>query len=192
MSKNSLIIKTNSRPKSRIAIELEIPSSRCKDGVDEALKTISRSAKIPGFRVGKIPKQVLIQRIRITQLYASALEKIIDKAWNEALQKESIEPLCEPELINGFEKLLESFNPDKDLKLVLETDIAPELKLKKTKGLKVEVNKSDFDPKSVDEALEKSRHQMANIIPVENRPARLGDIAVVSFNGIYKKSKEKI
>ena len=192
MSKNSLIVKTNSRPKSRIAIELEIPSSRCKDGVDEALKTISRSAKIPGFRVGKIPKQVLIQRIGITQLYASALEKIIDKAWNEALQKESIEPLCEPELINGFEKLLESFNPDKDLKLVLETDIAPELKLKKTKGLKVEVNKSDFDPKSVDEALEKSRHQMANIIPVENRPARLGDIAVVSFNGIYKKSKEKI
>ena len=192
MSKNSLIIKTKSLPKSRIAIELEIPSSSCKECLEDSLKTISRSAKIPGFRVGKIPKQVLIQRIGITQLYASALEKLIDKSWNEALELKSIEPLCEPELVDGFENLVKKFNPESNLKLILETDVAPALKLKQTKSLKVEFNKSKFDPKSVDEALEKTRHQMANIVPVDSRPAQMGDIAVVSFNGIYKKSKEAI
>ncbi len=192
MSKDSLKIKTKSLPKSRISIELEIPSSSCKENFDESLKSISRSAKIPGFRVGKIPKQVLIQRIGITQLYASALEKIIDKAWNEALKVKSIEPLCEPDLVDGFDSLLKNFNPESNLKLVLETDVPPTLKLKQTKGIKVLLKQSKFNPKSVDEALEKSRNQMANIVPVENRPAQMGDIAVIGFNGIYKDSKEPI
>jgi trigger factor len=192
MIKEALIVKTTALPQSRVALELEIPSNTCKSCVNETINSISRSAKIPGFRLGKIPKQVLIQRIGITQLHASALEKIIDKSWNEALTMESIEPLSEPELVDGFESLLKNFSPEKPLKIILQTDVAPELKLKKSKGLSVEITKSKFDPKSIDEALEKSRNQLANIIPVNNRPAKLGDIAVVSFTGIYKDSKKEI
>ena len=192
MIKEALIVKTTALPQSRIALELEIPSNTCKSCVNETINSISRSAKIPGFRLGKIPKQVLIQRIGITQLHASALEKIIDKSWNEALKMESIEPLSEPELVDGFESLLKNFSPEKPLKITLQTDVAPLLKLKKSKGLSVEIQKNKFDPKSVDEALEKSRNQLANIVPVNNRPAKLGDIAVVSFKGIYKDSKKEI
>ena len=192
MNKEALIVKTTSLPQSRIALEIEIPSETCKSCFNETLNSISKSAKIPGFRLGKIPKQVLIQRIGINQLNASALEKVIDKSWNEALKKKSIEPLSEPELVDGFEALLKKFNPEKPLKVTLQTDVAPELKLKKSKGFTVEISKSKFDPKSVDEALEKSRNQFANIVPVNNRPAKLGDIAVVSFKGIYKDSKKEI
>tara|TARA_Y100000589_G_scaffold187460_1_gene177471 strand:- start:726 stop:2150 length:1425 start_codon:yes stop_codon:yes gene_type:complete len=192
MTKESLIIKTKPLPQSRIAIELEIPASSCKSHLDETISKISKTATIPGFRSGKIPKQILIQRIGITQLYASALEKIIEKSWNEALKIKSIEPLCEPELPEGFESLLKKFDPSKNLKFTLETDIAPELKLKKTKGLKVSIPQNKFNPKSIDEELEKSRKQLANIVPVIGRKAKLGDIAVISFEGIYKDSKEKI
>ena len=192
MKKEALIVKTKSLPQSRISLEIEIPSERCKSCINETINSISRSAKIPGFRIGKIPKQVLIQRIGISQLHASALEKIIDKSWNEALKMESIEPLSEPELVNGFESLLENFSPEKNLKVILQTDVAPTLKLKKSKGIKVEVSKNKFDPKSIDEALEKSRNQFANIVPVKNRAAKLGDIAVVSFKGIYKDTKNEI
>ncbi len=192
MSKPALIVKTSPLPKSRIAIELEIPSVTCKSTVDETIKTISRSAKLPGFRAGKIPTPVLIQRIGLTQIHASALEKLIDKSWKEALKTESIEPLCEPELVDGFDSLLESFSPDKNLKITLHTDIAPTVKLKKTKGLEVIIEKNKFDTKSIDEALEKSRRQLANIVPVNDRPANIGDIAVISFKGIYKESKKEI
>ena len=192
MIKEALIVKTTALPQSRIAIELEIPSNTCQSCVNETINSISRSAKIPGFRLGKIPKQLLIQRIGINQLHASALEKIIDKSWNEALKMKSIEPLSEPELVDGFESLLKKFSPEKNLKLVLQTDVAPELKLKKSKGLSIEIKKNKFDPKSVDKELEKSRNQLANIIPVNNRPAQLGDIAVISFKGIYEDSKKEI
>jgi len=192
MAKEALIVKTSPLPQSRISFEIEIPSETCKTCVNETINAISRTAKIPGFRLGKIPKQVLIQRIGITQLHASALEKIIDKSWQEALKIKSIEPLSEPELVDGFESLLEKFSPEKSLKVTLQTDVAPELKLKKSKGLKVEITKTKFDPKSVDEALEKSRSQYANIVPVTNRSAKLGDIAVVSFKGTYKDSGKEI
>jgi len=192
MANESLIIKTSTLPKSRIAIELEIPASRCKSCIEETINTLSRSAKLPGFRAGKIPKQVLIQRIGLSQIHASALEKIIDKAWNEALKQESIEPLSEPALEDGFESLLEKFNPENNLKVTLQTDIAPELKLKKVKGISVEIKENTFDPKSIDDALEQSRKQLANIIPVKNRPAKIGDIAVISFEGKYKDTQEKI
>ena len=192
MKEQSLKVKTNLLPQSKIAIELDIPSTLCKSIVEDTIKTISRSIKLPGFRSGKIPKQVLIQRIGLPQLYASALEKIMDKCWKEALQIESIEPLCEPELEDGFESLLARFNPEENLKLILKTDIEPKLKLKSLEGLKVEIQKNKFDPKSIDEELEKSRRQLANIIPVVDRPAQMGDIAVISFNGIYKNSKESI
>ena len=192
MKEQSLKVKTNLLPQSRIAIELDIPSTLCKSIVEDTIKTISRSIKLPGFRSGKIPKQVLIQRIGLPQLYASALEKIMDKCWKEALQIESIEPLCEPELEDGFESLLARFNPEENLKLILKTDIEPKLKLKSLEGLKVEIQKNKFDPKSIDEELEKSRNQLANIIPVADRPAQMGDIAVISFNGIYKNSKKSI
>jgi len=192
MKEQSLKVKTSSLPQSRISIELDIPSSACKSIFDDTIKTISRSVKLPGFRTGKIPKQVLIQRIGLSQLYASALEKIIDKYWKEALKIESITPLCEPELEDGFESLLARFNPEENLKLILKTDVEPKLKLKNTKGLKVEIQKNKFDPKSIDEELEKSRNQLANIIPVVDRPAQIGDIAVISFNGIYKNSKKSI
>ncbi len=178
MKKEALIVKTTSLPQSRIALELEIPSETCKTCINETINSISRSAKIPGFRLGKIPKQVLIQRIGIAQLHASALEKIIDKSWNEALKIKSIEPLSEPELVDGFESLLKKFSPEKSLKVTLHTE--------------VEISKNKFDPKSIDEALEKSRNQFATIIPVNNRPAKLGDIAVISFKGKYKDSQKEI
>ena len=114
MAKEALIVKTTPLPQSRISFELEIPSETCKTCVNETISTISRSAKIP-FRLGKIPKQVLIQRIGITQLHASALEKIIDKSWQEALKIKSIEPLSEPELVDGFESLLAKFSPENHL-----------------------------------------------------------------------------
>ena len=107
-------------------------------------------------------------------MHASALEKIIDKSWQEALKIKSIEPLSEPELVDEFESLLAKFSPEKSLKVTLQTDVAPELKLKKSKGLRVEISKTKFDPNSIDEALEKSRNQFANIIPVTNRGAKLG------------------
>ncbi|KGG14568.1 MULTISPECIES: trigger factor [unclassified Prochlorococcus] len=185
MSIPQLKIKTKSLPKSRLAIEFEVPAQQCNASFEDAISTLCKSANLPGFRKGKVPKAVILQQIGSKRIQASALEKLLEKVWKEALKDQTIEPLCEPELTGGFESLLETFNPDKSLKLTLETDITPTPKLKASKGLTAEAESISFDKSKVDELIEQSRKQLATIIPVENRPASQGDIAVVSFSGTF-------
>ena len=192
MSAAKLKVKTSSKPNSRIAVEVEVPADRCKNSYDEALNKLSRSISIPGFRKGKVPKAVVIQQLGVKRIQASALESLLQKIWTETLDQEGIEPLCEPELEDGFETLLENFNPEKILTLKLETDIAPIPTLKKSSGLTAEVETSDFDPKKVDELIEQSRLQLATKVPVSNRAAKKGDIALVSFKGNFSDNGSEI
>ncbi len=185
MSAAKLKVKTCSKPNSRIAVEVEVPADRCKNSYDEALNKLSRSISIPGFRKGKVPKAVVIQQLGIKRIQASALESLLQKVWTEALDQEGIEPLCEPELQDGFEAMLENFNPEKILTLKLETDIAPTPTLKKSSGLTAEVEPLNFDPKKVDELIEQSRIQLATKVPVSDRAAKKGDLALLSFKGKF-------
>ncbi len=186
MSTSQLQIKTKSLPNSRIAIEFEVPSEQCKTSFDEALLTLCKSANLPGFRKGKVPKAVILQQVGTKRIQASALEKLLEKIWKEALKEKSIEALSDPELTGGFDTLLENFNPDKTLSITLETDVIPTPKLKTTKGLTAEVEVIKFDEGKVDELIEQSRKQLATVIPVEHRPAEQGDIAVLDFKGTYE------
>ncbi len=185
MSAAKLKVKTSSKPNSRICVEVEVPADRCKNSYDEALNKLSRSISIPGFRKGKVPKTVVIQQLGVKRIQASALESLLQKVWTETLDQEGIEPLSEPELQDGFETILENFNPEKILTLKLETDIAPIPILKKSKGLTAEVETLIFDPKKVDELIEQSRVQLATKIPVSDRAAKKGDFALVSFKGNF-------
>merc|ERR1712159_810381 len=185
MSSAKLNVKISSIPSSRIAVEVEVPADRCKNSYQEALNKLSRSISIPGFRKGKVPRAVVLQQIGVKRIQASALESLIQSIWKETLDQEGIEPLCEPELSDGFENILENFNPERILKLKLETDIAPTPTLKKSSGLTAEVETVIFDPKKVDELIEQSRAQLATKVPVSDRAAKKGDIALVSFKGSF-------
>ena len=192
MSAAKLKVTTSSKPNSRIAVEVEVPADRCKNSYDEALSKLSRSISIPGFRKGKVPKAVVIQQLGVKRIQASALESLLQKVWTETLDQEGIEPLCEPELEDGFETILENFNPEKILILKLETDITPIPTLKKSSGLTAEVENLIFDPKKVDELIEQSRAQLATKVPVSNRAAKKGDIALVSFKGNFSDDGSEI
>ncbi|WP_413389372.1 trigger factor [Prochlorococcus marinus] len=192
MSAAKLKVTTSSKPNSRIAVEVEVPADRCKNSYDEALSKLSRSISIPGFRKGKVPRAVVIQQLGVKRIQASALESLLQKVWTETLDQEGIEPLCEPELEDGFETILENFNPEKILILKLETDITPIPTLKKSSGLTAEVENLIFDPKKVDELIEQSRAQLATKIPVSDRAAKKGDIAIVSFKGNFSDDGSEI
>ncbi len=192
MSAAKLKVKTSSKPNSRIAVEVEVPADRCKNSYNEALNKLSRSISIPGFRKGKIPKAVVLQQLGVKRIQASALESLLQKVWTEALDQEGIEPLCEPELKDGFETILENFNPEKILLLKLETDIAPTPTLKQSSGLTAEVETLIFDPQKVDELIEQSRSQLATKVPVSDRAAKKGDLALVSFKGKFSDNGDDI
>ena len=185
MSAASLKVKTTARPGSRLAVEVAVPAERCKESYEAAVSRLSRTINLPGFRKGKVPRAVLLQQIGPLRIRATALESMVDGIWREAIEQEKIEALGQPDLTDGFEKLLDAFDPSKELTVTLETDVAPVPKLKSTKGLKAEAESVSFDASKVDEMIEQSRRQMATLVPVENRAAATGDVAVVGFAGTY-------
>jgi trigger factor len=189
---SALKVKTTPRPGSRLALEVEIPGGRSQASYEAAVTKLSRSVRLPGFRQGKIPRPVLLQQLGPLRIRATALEDLVDSVWRDALKQEQIAALSNPELSEGFDVLLARFSPGEELTLTLELDIQPTPILNTTKGLVAEAEPIHFDPARVDELIEQSRRQLAAMVPVEDRPAASGDLAVVSFSGSYKDSGEPI
>ena len=188
----SLQVTASPRPGSRVALEVAIPGSRSQASYDAALEKLSRTVKLPGFRKGRVPRPVLLQQIGPLRIRATALEDLVEGACRDALEIEKVAALGRPELSEGFEVVLERFQPGSDLTITVELDVEPSPSLKKTKGLKAEAETIVYDPARVDELLDQSRKQLATLVPVDDRPAASGDVAVLSFSGVYVDTKEAI
>ena len=123
MTKSGLKVKVNELPDNRISIELEVPAARCKSNYDAALTRLGSTIRLPGFRPGKIPKQVILQQIGIARIKAAALEKLIDMTWKEAIVQESIEPISEAQLKEELQTLVDRFSPDQSVTFTLEAEV---------------------------------------------------------------------
>jgi trigger factor len=181
----TLRVSTSPRPGSRLAVEVAVPGGRSQQSYDAALEKLSRSVKLPGFRKGRVPRPVLLQQVGTLRIRATALEELVDAVVREAMQQEAIEAIGQPELSEAFERVLERFTPGEELTITLEMDVEPTPTLRSTRGLKGEAEPVAFDPARVDELIEQSRRQLATLVPVEDRPAALGDVAQIAFRGIY-------
>ena len=190
--KADLKVSTSPRPGSRVAVEIAVPAGRTQTSHDQALDKLSRSIKLPGFRKGKVPRAVLVQQLGPLRIRATALEELVDSVFRDALRQAEITAIGQPAVDGGFEALLERFEPGQELTFTLELDVQPSPSLKSTKGLKAEAETVAFDPARVDELLEQSRRQLAALVPVENRAAASGDVAVISFEGTYVDNGEAI
>ncbi|CAK6701963.1 trigger factor [Synechococcus sp. CCY9201] len=188
----ALTVSTSPRPGSRIAVEVAVPAARCQASYDTALEKLSRTVKLPGFRKGKVPRPVLLQQIGPVRIRATALEELVEAIVQEAIRQEAIDAIGRPELSEGFEELLERFSPGSELTLTLVMDVEPSPSLKATRGLKAEAETVPFDPARVDELIEEQRKRLATLVPVEDRPAAAGDVAVLSFEGVYADTEEAI
>ena len=188
----ALKVKTSSLPGSRLALEVGVPAGRCKASYEAAVDRLSRSVRLPGFRKGRVPKPVLLQQIGPLRVKASALEDLVDSVLRDAIEQEKVAVLGQPSLSSNFEELLEKFDPAKELVVTLEMDVAPTPTLKSTKGLSAEAESVAYDPARVDELLDQSRRQLATLVPVSDRAAAMGDVAVVSFSGVFGDDKSAI
>ena len=124
MSKETFNMQVNELPDSRIAVDINVPSMRCKSSYNNSIKSLGNSIKLPGFRQGKVPKAVIIQQVGIDRIKAVALENLINKAWEEAIKEKLIEPISEGELKEELQSLVDRFNPEEDLTFTLESKVA--------------------------------------------------------------------
>jgi trigger factor len=180
-----LRVTTNPLPASRVALEVEIPASLSLASYEAAIEQLGRSVRLPGFRKGRVPRVVLLQQLGPLRVRATALENLVDRVCRDALAQEEVAAIGRPELSEGFDVVLERYDPGSDLTITLELDVEPQPSLRATKGLTAEAEAVSHDPGRVEELIEQTRRQLATLVPVEGRAAREGDVAVVAFSGTF-------
>ncbi len=171
-------------PASQIGLQIEITPEMSKQAYEQVVQEYLRSANIPGFRKGKVPRQVLVQRIGALRLKAAALEELIDDSLKKALEQEEIKALGNFPLRTSFEDLITQYEPGTPLKFSASVDVQPEVKVNQYTKLQVQAEEVKPDPERVDRVIEQYREQVATLVPVEGRPAQIKDITVVDYKGV--------
>lgn len=170
-------------PASQIGLEIEIAPEKTKQTYEKVIQNYAREVNISGFRKGKVPRQILLQRLGKTRLAAAALEELIQDGIGEAVKQENIEAIGQPELRSSFEELINNYEPGKPLTFSAAVDVPPQINLGEYSGLQFKAEEVKYDNEQVDKVLENERQQMATLIPVEGRPAQLGDTSILDFKG---------
>jgi trigger factor len=175
--------------KSQIGLEIEITPEITKQKYEQVIRNLSGTVNIPGFRKGKVPRQILLQRLGVTRIKAAALEELIPDGIEEAVKQEAISAIGQPRLRSSFEELINIYEPGQPLTVLVAVDVEPEINLFQYTGLAAKAEEIKYDPTRVDDVLDKERQELATLIPVEGRAAQIGDIAVVDFKGVITKGE---
>jgi len=170
-------------PDSQVGLHIEIPAEMSKKTYEKVLQKLIKTANIPGFRRGKIPRQVFLQRFGTAQIKAAALEELVQNAVEQAIKQESIDAIGNYQLTTGFEELITQYNPGDPLTFQASVDVPPRVTLTQYTDLSVQAEEIKYDDARVDELLEQYRLNLATLVPIEDRPAAMGDVAVVDFEG---------
>jgi trigger factor len=168
---------------SRIGLKIEVTGDQTTKYYEQSIKKLTTSASIPGFRKGKIPRQVILQRMGQSQIKAMALEALLEPSINEAIKQAEVPAIGNYQITSNFDDLLLSYIPGQNFIFNATVDVPPVVSLGTYTGLAVKAEEIVYDPTQVADFIDQQRREKATIIPVVGRAAKLDDIAVVDYNG---------
>lgn len=158
-------------------LTFEIQPDKIKEGLDIAFNKVKKSLNVPGFRKGRVPRQIFNKMYGEEALYQDALNALLPEAYASAVSESKIKPVSQPE-IN-----VESMEKDSAWVLSAKVTVEPEVELGEYKGLEVMKHSTDVSDKEVADELERRRQQQAELVLKEDEPAAEGDTVVIDFEG---------
>ncbi len=152
-----------------------LPKERVQEEVQNRLKSIAKTAKVDGFRPGKVPMRVIQQRYG-QQVRIEVIDELIGSSFYEAVEQEKVRPAGQPHIdLNSDLKDLEA-----DLSFTASFEVYPEFTELVWENLAIEKTVSDIQESDVDGMIEKLRQQRRTWKDV-SRPIAKGDRAIINF-----------
>jgi trigger factor len=172
------------RPNSQIGLNIEVDEASTKLVYDKMVQKLMRTARIPGFRPGKAPRPIVLQYLGKEYVKSEALKEVIQRNLEQAQSQVKVPAIGEYELTDRFDALYSQFEPGKSLTFQAAVDVEPEVTLREGYDkLTIQYAEVPYDSTRVDTTLEDYRKRKATSIPAADRPAQLGDIAIMDFSG---------
>ena len=172
-------VKTNTTelPDSRVRVEVEVPTEALERELKTAASQLGREMRVPGFRSGKVPAEVVLQQVGREAVMDEAVRRGLPGWYEEALADAGIQTVGDPQV--DLSDLPEKGAP---LAFTIEVGVVPPAQLGDYKGVEVGRREPKVDDQEVEAELERIRESLASLETVE-RPAGDGDFVVMDYVG---------
>ena len=160
------------------AFMLTIPAEDIDARVDQEVKRISPPVRMPGFRPGKVPPN-LIRKMHGEAIQQDALNNAVQAGVQQLLQEQKLRPAMQPQV-----SLKEDYQPGQDAEVSVSLEALPEIPAANIEGLKLERLTVESDESAVDEQLQRLAGSNKNWTDAKKgHAAAIGDLVVMDFAG---------
>jgi trigger factor len=168
-------------PGSRVEVQVEVPADDVGKGVGRAARALAREMRLPGFRKGKAPPSLVIQRLGFGPVLEEAIRDSLPEWYERALLGSGVIPVGDPnvEIVKA---------PDAEgepLSFKFEIGVRPKARLGEYKGLEVGKAEPEVPEDIVEREIERLRESFARLDPVE-RASASGDALLIDFEGMLE------
>jgi trigger factor len=174
---SAVTTKTTELDNSRVRVDVEVPAEALERELKSAAAELGREMRVPGFRQGKVPPEVVLRQVGREAVMDEALRRGLPSWYEEAVADAGITTVGDPQL--DLSDLPERGSP---LAFTIEVGVVPPARLGDYRDLEVGRREPSVDPQEVQAELERLRESLASLETVD-RPAGRGDFVVVDFAG---------
>ena len=163
--------------KNMAKLTIEVSPEELEGALQRAYLKNRKQITIPGFRKGKVPRQIIEKMYGPSFFYEDAVNELIPAAYEKAVDE------CELELVSRPEVSIVQIEKGKPFIFTAEVAVKPEVELGQYKGIEVEKQDTTATDEEVDKEIDKERESNSRSITVEDRPVQDGDMTVIDFEG---------
>jgi len=162
-------------PDSRVRLQVQVPPKELEGRLEHKAHQLGRELKLPGFRKGKVPAPLVIQRIGREAVLEGAVRDTLSSWYSDAIETSGIVPVGDPQVALG------ELPPEGEaLEFSIEIGVLPKAKLGQYEGLEVPRREPAVGADMIQEEIDAVRERLARLQTVE-RPAAEGDYVVVDY-----------
>jgi trigger factor len=162
---------------SRVRVEVGVEPDAVERGLERAAAALGKEMRVPGFRKGKVPPQLVVQRVGRDAVLEQALRDSLPEWYERALLDAGITPVGDPKL--SVSSLPEA---GKELEFSIEVGVRPRAEVGEYRGLEVGRADAEVPDEAVQAELDRLREGFASLNPVD-RPATPGDLVLIDYSG---------
>lgn len=167
-------VEVENLPNCIASLHIELPPDFVTKEWNEVVKGFRQVARIPGFRPGKAPQNVVEAKFR-KEIQEELTKKLVSETTREAIREKGLKVLSISE-VDAVE-----FTPERSMRFTATLITSPEFELPEYKGISVKVPPSEITEQELDQSLQKLRERHATFSDVEGRPLEMDDFAVIDY-----------
>jgi len=168
-------IEKGKKDNNKIEIKVTVDQEQVQQEFNNIYRELSQKVKIPGFRSGRVPTNILEMNLGKEYIDQQVAEKLIKESYVEAIDKSKLDPIDVPKID------LVQIDKEKPFIYTMNLEVKPDIQLPKLDDIKIDKKLPKVSEKEINEDLERIRESHGKLVEVTDRESKNGDFLIIDF-----------